>query len=416
MINNSAERIKLFEIFLWIFFLWYYMPIMRGFFYSGTYNLHFFTFYVCGIGLLLLRVIIQKKKIIIKFNVLFPVIIYFLFFSVLCFLDIGDAQRHIRVSFMFWGTLIVYYLTADYPCQRKRLVIFALIMLVVTFITSMYGVIMDPSAARTLTFAANDIAEDLLLRIKNIGDIYFFQCTVIMVPIFITFILKNYKRKFCFIVLVLSLYALISASFTISLILYFVAIVLSYISNKRFTSKVMIISALLVIILVIPWEDILFFLSSNIKNEWISNRLQSVAISDEQGGNVGLLGNRVNLYASSLHTFANNVFGIGPEYSYRMYDNGIGYHSQILDDLARYGIAAIIFYGCFFRSYYVLLVKQWKQINMEEVAMPIIIIYICFLFLNPGFTSAYESVMMFLIIPLLPELILDNRKEPNVRK
>jgi len=178
----------------------------------------------------------------------------------------------------------------------------------------------------------------------------------------------------------------------------------------------MIISALLVIILVIPWEDILFFLSSNIKNEWISNRLQSVAISDEQGGNVGLLGNRVNLYASSLHTFANNVFGIGPEYSYRMYDNGIGYHSQILDDLARYGIAAIIFYGCFFRSYYVLLVKQWKQINMEEVAMPIIIIYICFLFLNPGFTSAYESVMMFLIIPLLPELILDNRKEPNVRK
>jgi O-antigen ligase len=126
------------------------------------------------------------------------------------------------------------------------------------------------------------------------------------------------------------------------------------------------------------------------------------------GSMVGGLSSRFNLYVASLDTFFEHPWGVGPGYTYVDYENGIGYHSQFLDDLARYGILALLFYIAFFVGYYKLLRKQWSKINLQQIAFPVVIIYFLFLIFNPGFTSPHEGVLLLFLIPAFPDIYPKN--------
>ena len=110
-------------------------------------------------------------------------------------------------------------------------------------------------------------------------------------------------------------------------------------------------------------------------------------------------------------TFIRHPFGIGAHYSYNKLENGIGYHYQILDDLARYGVFALAFYFVFLPQTIKQLYKHCGKINMEETVFPVFIVYVGFLILNIAFRSSAESVVMLYILPVLPDLIL-NKKAP----
>ncbi len=413
MLKLRVSKIRLFELFFWIYYIWYYFPLARTFFRSGVYNQLFFAIFACGIALCAVDVVLHSPMIQLKYSALLPVLAYFAVFTVMVFFDVETASRHIRISFTFWGTLIVYYFTSVYPEVQKRLATLVLVMFLVTTVTSLVGVINNPSAARTLAYAANDIQEDLAIRMMNIGGIEFFQGLVICVPILISFVYRRKYRVLSIILTVLILAALLSASFTIALIMFFVALALSYLANQTTVKKYLVISVLLIALLVIPWSALLSQLASAISNEKVSERLQSIATALSTGYIGGDLKSRLQVYMVSLETFLKNPFGLGPYYTYVTMQNGIGYHSQVLDDLARYGIFAIAFYAAFFVGYYQLLREQWRKIRMEQIVLPVILIYFAFLVLNPGFTSAHEGVLILFLIPAVPSLFESEYREES---
>ena len=111
-----------------------------------------------------------------------------------------------------------------------------------------------------------------------------------------------------------------------------------------------------------------------------------------------------------MSTILNHPLGVGPYYFSQEARDFIGRHSQILDDIARYGVVAIAFYFIFLKRYYVLIKEKWSKIGSGSIAGSITIIYVAFLLLNIGFRSQEESVIMLFILPELPEIALYQRK------
>lgn len=405
MLVRVLPKFNIFEPFLWVFYVWYYFPIARAFFRSTTYNMIFFGIFGCGCLLCLIQLLCNNLKLEVKFTPLVPVLIFMAVFTVMSAFGVGDAGLHVRVSFMFWGSLIVFYLSGYFPNARKRLAVLLLVLFLITIFTSVLGVAANPRVARTLAYAANDINEDLAIRMLNIGGIAFFQGLVICVPILVTFIFKKKYVAFSAIMLTTIFIGVLSASFTITLLLFFVAIVFSYMFNRNSIQQILLLVAIFAIILIVPWDKLFYYLSGLIDNDTVSQRFDSIASTLSNNAMSGNLKSRFDLYWSSLKVFFNSPLGIGPKYSYVAYENGIGYHSQVLDDLARYGLFAATFYVSFFVGYFKLVKKQWAKIEMQQIAAPVVILYVLFLILNPGLSSAHESVLMLLIIPILPELI-----------
>lgn len=405
MLDLKMHRIRLFEPFFWIYFVWYSFPMARAFFRSDAYNLIFFGIFALGCVFCLAEIFSHDSILRFKFNALVPVLVYFFVFAILVLLGVGDSKDHIRVSFTFWGSLLTFYMLTPIPEAKTRLTKLMLLTFSITAVTSLIGVISNPRAARLLTYAANSIDEDIALRMLNIGDISFFQGLVACVPILMTFIVKNKYRLFSIICLAFVFAALLSASFTISLLVFFIAIAVGFLVNNSSVKRGIIVVCLAIMLILVPWDSLLFFIASKFGNDYVGDRLSALSVFFSTGSLTGDVASRIDVYLTSLETFISHPFGIGAEYSHVTFQNGIGYHSQILDDMARYGIFAIAFYGCFFKKYIDLLKMQWRKVGMEQVAIAITAVYLCFLVLNPGFTSPHESVLILFILPAIPDVM-----------
>lgn len=406
----EKKKFYIFEIFLMIYYAWFFLPIMRGIFNSTFFNLAFFACFFIGCALIVFEMILSNKKIIFKFNALIPVLCYMAFMAFCYLAKIGDSYKHIRVSFTFWGSIIVFYLLSNFKNSRVRLGKFLLLIFIITTITSIIGVIIDNSAARNLANAGNDENEDLILKTKNIASIYLFQGLVLFVPIILSFA-EGKKTIPCIVGIFIVLIALLSASFSIALIMFFVAILLYCLLKKGKFLKYLIIFVCVALFFVIPWADIFLSLANFVKNDYISTRLKEISSLLSGGGTSGDLALRFECYTYSIQTFLKHPLGIGVHYDYIIGMNGIGYHSQFLDDLARYGVFALIFYIVFIRQYYKLLVSQWIKINKKEVVLPVVIVWFLFIVLNISFRSADESMIALFIIPIIPEIILNKKKK-----
>ena len=234
-----------------------------------------------------------------------------------------------------------------------------------------------------------------------------------MAPIFVYMIKMKFNFILASIALLFIFMAVLKASFTICFLLLIAGIVLSLIYVKGITGKI-IITISVISLLFLPWGSILGRLSVVVDNPYISQRLYEMSRLLSEGVIEKNVSGRVEAYLSSFQTFIKNPLGIGAHYSYKMLEKGIGYHSQILDDLARYGIFALAFYIAFLSQYYKLLIKQWSKINMAEAVFPMFIVYVGFLILNIAFRSSAESVVVLFILPVLPDIILHKRS--NIKK
>ena len=141
-----------------------------------------------GIGILFFfNYLVNFKRKLTKakltFNILIPIVIYMLVMTGFVLFDYYDASNHIRVSFTFWGTALVYYLMSDDPSLQRSFGKLLIALLIINSITSFIGVYSDPSAARALTNAAKTpqaLEEDIFLSRKNISSIYLFQSLAVM--------------------------------------------------------------------------------------------------------------------------------------------------------------------------------------------------------------------------------------------
>ena len=110
LLKIKNNYIHLAEPFLGVYYLWFFLPFMRTT-YGGIYKYFFFLFFLIGIFLLTMEnVNAAGLQIKVKHTIVAPIVAYMAFMVFLCLFDIHDAGDHIRVSFTFWGTALIYYL------------------------------------------------------------------------------------------------------------------------------------------------------------------------------------------------------------------------------------------------------------------------------------------------------------------
>lgn len=402
----SKSKISVFEILIAIYYTWFFMPIVNAYFSGEVFKYLFFGMFALGV---LGMVVIKNRAWQVPFNHLtIAVLAYFIVMLFMYLCNLGDARDHIRVSFTFWGTALVYFYSLNNE-ERIRMGKFFLLLFIVTCITSSIGVVLDNNAARTITHAAADDNLQYAYYMKNIGSIYLFQCMVMAMPLVVALAKEKRDKIFSAIIIVTTALVLINASFTIALLVFFVGISLSvlFLKSKSYTDLfIKICLVCLLLILVSAGKDILSWFASVIDNDSIKSRiLELVDLIYEGAGTEGDVDLRLNLYMTSIKTFLRNPLGVGPWYSYVIYSNGIGYHSQILDDLARYGLFALAFYIMFFIGYYRLLKSEWQGIVDTKTAAITVALYAVFLILNLGFRSGIESVVMLFLVPIVPKIV-----------
>lgn len=411
---KNHNHIHLSEFFLGVYYLWFFLPFMRTT-YSGVYKYFFFLFFLIGTILLILEnVNVYGLKIKIKHTIIAPILIYMAFMMVLYLFDLHDARDHIRVSFTFWGTALVYYLMGINPDSRRRFTQFLIVIAIFTTITSAVVIWEYPNAARALTNSAvtqEALAEDYELGRKNVSSIYLFQGIASLSPVFVMLI----KKKHVFfggLGLFLSFYILLRASFLIALSVMLLGIMLALVQNKRHNVYFSVVITILVLVMMLlPWSEIFGYFAGVIDNDTISVRLNELSLLLKIGNVIGDTAGRLENYTLSISTLLRHPIGVGPYYFSHEATQFIGKHSQILDDLARYGVAALAFYCVFLKRYYVLIKEKWREIGLEGIAGPITVTYVALLLLNIGFRSAEESVIMLFILPELPEIVLYQKRK-----
>ena len=365
----------------------------------------------------------QKHSFIVKIDLaVIAIIIFYLAMIFLMLTGSTGVWANIPISLSFWVTFILFTIIPDVEV-KKRIGKYLIIIFIITCLTSSIGVVLDNTAARTIAHATSDPNLRAGYKLKNIGNVFLFQGMVFAVPI--TIALSRIKEKKNWrvlgIVLVVAIgLILVNASFTIALLGYFLSIFLSIFLLGKMTPKKMFVSLLLLLLMigiVVFGDSLLTFFAEQINNYRITTRLLDLRDVIYRSGLLMIstdVGLRFDLYLVSWKTFVSNPFGVGGYYTYQIYQNGIGYHSQILDDLARYGLLAIAFYMLFFNGYYIRLKKEWNKIGLSSVALIILMIYFIFLLFNIGFRSSEESILMLFILPILPEIVLEHESKKKI--
>ena len=199
---NQHRRIGLTDaasFLLAIYYLWYQLPFMRATFQAERYKYLFFACFAAGILLLCaarLENCRMRVRLTLRVSVLTPVLLYMAVMAVCYLLHAGDAARHIRVSFSFWGTLLVYRLFSFDRRAQVRFGRYLLFLFLLTALTSAAAVLTDSSAARAISNASQRpeaVARDYVLMRRNVSGIYLFQDLVIFAPISVLMLLQRRK-------------------------------------------------------------------------------------------------------------------------------------------------------------------------------------------------------------------------------
>ena len=83
----------------------------------------------------------MRVRLTLRVSVLTPVLLYMAVMAVCYLLHAGDAARHIRVSFSFWGTLLVYRLFSFDRRAQVRFGRYLLFLFLLTALTSAAAVL-----------------------------------------------------------------------------------------------------------------------------------------------------------------------------------------------------------------------------------------------------------------------------------
>ena len=400
-----------------VFYTWSLLPFFCAEYTEGILKIFFNSLLIMAVCIS----IIKRKKLNIDYLKMLIIITFVIFsFFIMNFFDYKESSKYFNVVLFFWITFLLNIFMNS--SEKNILVKWIIVIMCVTTLTSSIGVLINNDAARTIAHAISDRVLQIEISKKNIAGIYLFQGLVCVSPSIITLLVYKKKKIYAIFYSLIMTFILANASFSISLIIFLMLfivdlIIKSFRDVKYAKSTIrLLIGLIIIIIFVFFGEKIILWLSSVIGIEKVSERLAEVSKILFNGSNFiksGDVSERFALYKVSLDTFLNNIFtGIGPYYSFIKFQNGIGFHSQTLDDMARYGISAILFYICFFRTYYKILKKNWSMIGDYTVAHTTTIAYFIFLLLNIGFRSHFESTMMILIIPNLPKIF----KNTVVRK
>ena len=343
----KTNKITISAMLFFVIIAYSIMPIVGRIFSS------FFTTYAYLLVLLLafFIIVITDKDTFIKdsFSILVPLVV----FNVLIYFVTNPSPILWVYELLrdFIPIMVGIYMLKHFDNRIIRIFfIFLLVCYAITAVTSIIGLSVYPDAARFLATVADSNDSDFITYgFMNIGGYNFVYSVVLAYPA----VIYGFKRKRIHVAVltvyaVLAFFLILSAGYTIALLLFIVSTVLLFFKRdlKGKDVFIVIVVSLLVILILFPIVSAgLEALADVIDNKDIADRLRDLA-----GGREGLENAddpRLELYLKSFNSFLNSpifggIFGV----------SSIGGHSFMLDTAAQYGILALIILGLFYSAIY----------------------------------------------------------------
>lgn len=331
----------------------------------------------------------------------------------------GDAAiGNLLTSIIFWfpGIIYIFYKEINNRAINKYLSIFTLGITIYIVIVNISIISENPAATKVLTGSSGELSI-YYFNNTNLGDFSFVQTIAILTGVLVGIFIsskKTYIRIFIIVPIILFIYMIILSASVITIISLLIMLLFYFYYKielrNKFNKILLIIFFIIVLLMIITFKDIiasLFFkLSLQIENQLISERVFD--ISTLLKGNLfatSSLFARMDLYKLSLITFLENpFFGKGMIYSLDHFQSGIGMHSQVFDDMARYGIVGIIMYRQILISYLKNLKTSIFSTEHYIINKSILMGALFMAIYNP-LISIPMGMVIFIILPFWPEIV-----------
>lgn len=305
---------------------------------------------------------------------------------------------------LFLYPLLALYLirTAD-RVVLKRIVFWVLLSYVVTSVTTFWGCIRFPQAARDLATGMSDDQELLSLYLQNnIGSFIFIYSLVLLLPTVIC-ALRNRKIPVLIglLLVVVMSFTIVQSEYSTALLLLLLSLMLFF-APKQFKSKqlgfIIIIFILVLLVLRNLLPNMFTWLGEQFESELIQARMEELSnfsiIDDKYEGDIGSRYERILL---DLESFARSpLWGSTSAVT--------GGHSYFFDNLARFGLVGLLGIFIMFRQLFKLFYKPFKTEKIYGFAIFVLVIAFIMMILNP---KDYISILTF-IIPLSFTLYSEN--------
>ena len=311
-------------------------------------------------------------------------------FALFIFFIIDDRYKN---GFVGVYTLLLYFfpvLCTFYFFKKEQygylsiIAYFMLVIMVITAITTYFGLINHPEIARILA-TGQDSGAIMESINNNIGGFHFIYCFALSAPLYIWGINNKIKNRVLkvalnFVVICFAFMVLIKAQYTLGLLLWCIAIIFSLLVKKLSFFKLLIINCVILFIFFgfsTEISQIFLHLAEVVKSDIISQRFVEIssAIMGQTSGTSDMAF-RTESYIKSLEAFLQH-----PIIGGWLYNGTNGGHSFILDLLARGGIV----FGGFILALLIMLTKFYSEPGVKRNKYYLIFLFVFFLLciLNP---------------------------------
>lgn len=313
---------------------------------------------------------------------------------------IWGFQMLIDLNYVILGYYFMQETKRISPSYTKML----LIIIILTMITTIFGCIRNPNAARELASAVSSDAKSFSFDMQNIGGYEFVYIMVLLYPLIILAYKTRRIRLFPTIALAALVFAtILFTEYTIALLLFAVSSCLFFTKRDLSVRGIVIISISALVFALLFSNvivDILNWFSRVIDSETVSARLSALS-----GGKEGMAAsddNRWELYQLSINSFLEHpILG-----SFVFRKASGGGHSCILDSLSQFGLfgGVLLFY-----MYRNIFMKFFLPYREKDGFGYVVWVFIQALILSLINTGLWLNVLC-LFIPLLLYYIY--QKEP----
>lgn len=334
------------------------------------------------------------------------VILFILYSGIVGYMTDGGSgvTRNIQMylSLLF---LIFYDSHQRRDIRKLRLVVWAsLVIFSIWLVTTLVAYQVVQNASRIL-IRSGDVEADMMRQ--GIGGYGLVYGAMIIIPVLLyllkTHILPVLTFKIAALAaLILSIFVVIQAGYSIALILMMAGIIITLMIGKATANtlvKTTIVITVVLLALHLFGNAMLDFVVDSASGTSYEHKLQDIRASLESNRGVGTVDDRMERYLRSLHLFIEN-----PVIGTLSYDH-IGKHSAIIDTFAFYGvIVGYIFAYILFQvplSY--LSRKSSKAFGMSLAMAVVIIAFSCLDQMYAGF-----GFFVFIFYPVAMSYVEDN--------
>lgn len=297
------------------------------------------------------------------------------------------------------------YVTRLSESNRRRLLSFSLLCIFVTTITTLSQLLINSNASRWLTSSSTNETIHNSLQRANVGSFDFIYGILILLPILILSIknAEKYVKLFYVLLSFVIVFCIIKSNFTTAYILLLIAFAMILMPKaKSLFAKVCTLILLVILFALAPMILNVYFeyLMQSISSIYSRGKLEDLTRVINGTMTLSETTSRFSLLLKDINSFWNHpIFGVGAYYGTEAV-TGVGQHSQILDEFARYGIFGAIPLMIFL---YLNIKRLWKALYIQDrknIMLISTIIFLILAFLNPVFN---DGILMcyFIIVPLL---------------